>query len=140
MEYCGGGSVSDCEDILDEPLTEEQIAVICREALQGLHYLHTCKKINRDIKAGNIVLTEQGDVKLADFGVSAQLSNTMSLRQSFIGTPYWMAPEVIEGGKYDYKCDVWSLCITAIEMAELLPPHADIHPMRALFLIPKSNP
>jgi serine/threonine protein kinase len=138
MEFCGGGSVSDCEDILDEPLTEEQIAIICRQSLRGLDYLHAQKKIHRDIKAGNILLTKTGDVKLADFGVSAQLTSTLSKKNSFIGTPYWMAPEVIEGEHYDYKCDVWSLGITAIEMAELLPPYSEIHPMRALFQIPKN--
>eukprot|EP01088_Endostelium_zonatum_P015685 TRINITY_DN3966_c0_g1_i1.p1 TRINITY_DN3966_c0_g1~~TRINITY_DN3966_c0_g1_i1.p1 ORF type:complete len:390 (+),score=112.26 TRINITY_DN3966_c0_g1_i1:61-1230(+) len=140
MEYCGGGSVSDIEDVLDEGLTEEQIASICRDCLVGLQYLHSCKKIHRDIKAGNILLTENGDVKLADFGVSTQLTNTMSKRNSFIGTPYWMAPEVIEGLKYDFLVDVWSLGITAIEMGELLPPYSSVHPMRALFLIPKNPP
>lgn len=138
MEFCGGGSVSDCEDILDEPLTEEQIAIICRQSLRGLEYLHNQKKIHRDIKAGNILLTKTGDIKLADFGVSAQLTSTLSKKNSFIGTPYWMAPEVIEGEHYDFKCDVWSLGITAIEMAELLPPYSEIHPMRALFQIPKN--
>eukprot|EP01090_Pellita_catalonica_P004567 TRINITY_DN14383_c0_g1_i1.p1 TRINITY_DN14383_c0_g1~~TRINITY_DN14383_c0_g1_i1.p1 ORF type:complete len:658 (-),score=121.63 TRINITY_DN14383_c0_g1_i1:89-2014(-) len=140
MEYCGGGSVSDCEDILDEPLSEPQIATICLQSLKGLQYLHSQKKIHRDIKAGNILLTHKGEVKLADFGVSTQLSKTLSKRNSFIGTPYWMAPEVIRGLKYGAKCDVWSLGITAIEMGELLPPHSDVHPMRALFLIPRQPP
>jgi len=123
--------------VLDKPFSEPEIAVITREALKGLNYLHGCKKLHRDIKAGNILLTSTGEVKLADFGVAAQLKSTLSQRRSFLGTPYWMAPEVIEGKQYDYKCDVWSMGITIIEMAELLPPHSELHPMKAIFLIPQ---
>ncbi|KAL6065407.1 serine/threonine-protein kinase dst2 isoform X3 [Balamuthia mandrillaris] len=140
MEYCGGGSVSDICQNLESGLSNDQIALICREALKGLDYLHKLHKIHRDIKGGNILLTDSGDVKLADFGVSATLFNTFSKRNTFVGTPYWMAPEVIREDKYDGKADCWSLGITAIEMAEILPPYHNIHPMRVLFNIPRNDP
>ncbi|XP_018917737.1 mitogen-activated protein kinase kinase kinase kinase 5 isoform X3 [Bemisia tabaci] len=141
MEYCGGGSLQDIYHITG-PLTEIQIAYMCREVLNGLHYLHSMGKMHRDIKGGNILLTDGGDVKLADFGVSGQITATMNKRKSFIGTPYWMAPEVAaveRKGGYNQLCDIWAVGITAIELAELQPPMFDLHPMRVLFLMAKSG-
>lgn len=141
MEYCGGGSLQDIYHITG-PLTEIQIAYMCRETLLGLQYLHAMGKMHRDIKGANILLTEGGDVKLADFGVSAQITATINKRKSFIGTPYWMAPEVAaveRKGGYNQLCDIWAVGITAIELAELQPPMFDLHPMRALFLMSKSG-
>ncbi|XP_045171077.2 mitogen-activated protein kinase kinase kinase kinase 3-like isoform X2 [Mercenaria mercenaria] len=141
MEYCGGGSMQDIYHITG-PLAEPQIAFICRETLKGLHYLHSRGKMHRDIKGANILLTDEGDVKLADFGVSAQITVTMCKRKSFIGTPYWMAPEVAaveRKGGYNQQCDIWAVGITSIEFAELQPPMFDLHPMRALFLMSKSG-
>ncbi|XP_017077087.2 mitogen-activated protein kinase kinase kinase kinase 5 isoform X5 [Drosophila eugracilis] len=141
MEFCGGGSLQDIYQVTG-PLTENQIAYMCRETLKGLEYLHSRGKMHRDIKGANILLTEYGDVKLADFGVSAQITATINKRKSFIGTPYWMAPEVAaveRKGGYNQLCDIWACGITAIELAELQPPMFDLHPMRALFLMSKSG-
>ncbi|XP_026210247.1 mitogen-activated protein kinase kinase kinase kinase 3-like isoform X5 [Anabas testudineus] len=141
MEYCGGGSLQDIYHVTG-PLSESQIAYMSRETLQGLFYLHNKGKMHRDIKGANILLTDNGYVKLADFGVSAQITATLAKRKSFIGTPYWMAPEVAaveRKGGYNQLCDIWAVGITAIELAELQPPMFDLHPMRALFLMTKSN-
>ncbi|XP_071998917.1 TRAF2 and NCK-interacting protein kinase isoform X16 [Engystomops pustulosus] len=144
MEFCGAGSVTDLiKNTKGNTLKEEWIAYICREILRGLSHLHQHKVIHRDIKGQNVLLTENAEVKLVDFGVSAQLDRTVGRRNTFIGTPYWMAPEVIAcdenpDATYDFKSDLWSLGITAIEMAEGAPPLCDMHPMRALFLIPRN--
>ncbi|XP_062253705.1 TRAF2 and NCK interacting kinase a isoform X3 [Platichthys flesus] len=144
MEFCGAGSVTDLiKNTKGNSLKEEWTAYICREILRGLTHLHHHKVIHRDIKGQNVLLTENAEVKLVDFGVSAQLDRTVGRRNTFIGTPYWMAPEVIACDEnpeatYDFKSDLWSLGITAMEMAEGAPPLCDMHPMRALFLIPRN--
>uniref|UniRef100_A0A673L138 non-specific serine/threonine protein kinase n=1 Tax=Sinocyclocheilus rhinocerous TaxID=307959 RepID=A0A673L138_9TELE len=145
IEYCPGGALDDIMLELERGLTEQQISEVCCQSLQALSYLHQHHIIHRDLKAGNILLTMDGQVKLADFGVSAKNDNTIQKRSTFIGTPYWMAPEVImcetsKDNPYTTKADIWSLGITLIEAAEMEPPHHSLNPMRVLLKITKSPP
>ncbi|KAM4730538.1 STE20-like serine/threonine-protein kinase isoform 2-T2 [Anableps anableps] len=145
IEFCAGGAVDAIMLELERPLTEPQIRVVCKQTLEALTYLHENKVIHRDLKAGNILLSLDGEVKLADFGVSAKNTNSLQRRDSFIGTPYWMAPEVVmcETSKdrpYDYKADIWSLGVTLIELAQIEPPNHEMNPMRVLLKIAKSEP
>jgi len=141
MEYCDRGSILDFIEnaggMAGYAEGEEVIRAVCASIVLGLEYLHGVANVcHRDIKAGNVLLTSQGEVKLADFGVSAELTNTINKRKTVVGSPFWMAPEVIRESHYDGRADVWSLGITVIEMAEGQPPHANLHPMRAIFIIP----
>ena len=146
IEFCAGGAVDTLMFDLDKPLNESQIRYVIRETLEALVYLHENSfVIHRDMKAGNILLTEAGKVKLADFGVSAKNSNQLQRRFTFIGTPYWMSPEIIacETDKemsYDTKTDIWSLGITCIELAEKEPPHNELNPNRVMMRIRKADP
>ncbi|XP_052444721.1 serine/threonine-protein kinase 10 [Carassius gibelio] len=145
IEFCPGGAVDATMLELDRGLEEPQIQVVCKQMLEALQYLHSMKIIHRDLKAGNVLLTLDGDIKLADFGVSAKNTKTLQRRDSFIGTPYWMAPEVVmcetmKDAPYDYKADIWSLGITLIELAQIEPPHHELNPMRVLLKIAKSEP
>lgn len=137
MEYMGAGSVRDL--ILIRKMPETAIAIVLNQILQGLDFLHRGRKVHRDIKAANILLSNEGDVKLADFGVASSLESRCRAF-TFVGTPFWMAPEVITEGGYDEKCDLWSLGITAIEIATGSPPLAELHPQRVLILIPQNAP
>uniref|UniRef100_A0A1I8FYH0 Mitogen-activated protein kinase kinase kinase kinase n=1 Tax=Macrostomum lignano TaxID=282301 RepID=A0A1I8FYH0_9PLAT len=142
MEYCGGKSLQDIYATTRRPFEEATIAFVMRETLRGLAHMHTKQQIHRDVKGANILLTKSGCVKLADFGISAQISETIGKRMSFIGTPYWMAPEVADvrrKGGYDERCDTWAAGITAIELAELEPPMFSLHPMKALQLLASSR-
>lgn len=145
IEFCEGGAVDSIMIDLEKPLTESQIRYLCHEICEGLRFLHSNKVIHRDLKAGNVLLTLDGDVKIADFGVSAKNKHTLQKRDSFIGTPYWMAPEVVlcetyRDNPYDYKADIWSLGITLIEFAQMEPPNNEMNPMRVLLKIQKSDP
>eukprot|EP01119_Soliformovum_irregulare_P007137 TRINITY_DN19535_c0_g1_i1.p1 TRINITY_DN19535_c0_g1~~TRINITY_DN19535_c0_g1_i1.p1 ORF type:complete len:362 (-),score=109.35 TRINITY_DN19535_c0_g1_i1:81-1166(-) len=146
MEFCDGGS---CLDIMNangkKTLEEAAISAICAAMVQGLIFLHSHKILHRDLKAGNVLLTSDGVVKLADFGVSAKLMFTHQKKDTVVGSPYWMAPEVISVQKekaegYDFKADIWSMAITAIELAEGKPPHFEIASLRVIFLIPTKDP
>uniref|UniRef100_A0A674AR67 non-specific serine/threonine protein kinase n=1 Tax=Salmo trutta TaxID=8032 RepID=A0A674AR67_SALTR len=142
MEYCGGGSLQDIYHVTG-PLSEPQIAYVCRETIQVITLSSTLLgPLFWVLQGANILLTDNGDVKLADFGVAAKITATIAKRKSFIGTPYWMAPEVAaveKNGGYNQLCDIWAVGITSIELAELQPPMFDLHPMRALFLMSKSS-
>ena len=137
MEYMGGGSVK--EIVAVQPIKERYISIIIREVLCALDFLHRGRKIHSDIKAANILLNDRGDVKLADFGVASSLESR-NKAFSFAGTPFWMAPEVIKESGYDEKCDIWSLGITAIEIAHGAPPYFELNPQRVIMLIPQNAP
>ena len=126
LEFCDGGSLYELIKILPRNLNEQEIASLIHMILKGLIFLHENKKIHRDIKSENILLTHEGIAKLADFGVSTQLMHSFSKKITKIGTPFYMSPEVIMQNKYDYKCDIWSLGITSIEMAEGEPPFSKV--------------
>jgi len=135
MEFMDGGCLTDVLEYQSVLLTENHIAYICEQALLGLAYIHTLDRIHRDIKSDNILLNRSGSVKIADFGYAAQLKAEQAKRTTIVGTPYWMAPELIRGQEYTYKVDVWSLGIMVMEMAEGEPPYMEFPPLRALFLI-----
>ncbi|KAJ3003573.1 hypothetical protein HKX48_001697 [Thoreauomyces humboldtii] len=135
-DYCGAGSISDCIELTESTFTEPQIAIVLAAALEGLAFLHNRKIVHRDVKCANILLTENAVVKIGDFGVSEKLTQTVCVRNSIVGTPYWMSPEVITGSDYGTEADIWSLGITTIEMTDGVPPHSTVHPMRAMFKIP----
>ncbi|KAL3278631.1 hypothetical protein HHI36_016171 [Cryptolaemus montrouzieri] len=145
IEYCDGGAVDSIIMDLEKPLNEKQIAYVCQNMCKGLQFLHKSHIIHRDLKAGNVLLTMNGGVKIADFGVSAKNKNTLQKHDTFIGTPYWMAPEVVlcetfRDNPYDYKVDIWSMGITLIEFAQMEPPNHEMSPMRVLLKIQKSDP
>jgi len=136
MEYMNGGCLTDIlEQFEDVKLSEVQIAFCCRETLRALSYIHSLHRIHRDIKSDNILLNTEGQVKLADFGYAAQLTQKQQKRNTVVGTPYWMAPELIRGHDYGTKVDIWSLGIMLMEMVEGEPPYMEFPPLRALFLI-----
>ena len=136
LEFCNAGSVQDIIKMTGRTLNEQQIAAVCFAVLRGLEYMHDSRKIHRDIKAGNILLDRHGNAKLADFGVSAQMMHTYCKQKTMAGTPHWMSPEVLSKSEYNKKTDIWSLGITAIEMAEGDPPYSNINYIKAMLLIP----
>jgi len=139
MELLTGGSLSDIIYMLletEDNLEEYHIATIVREILHGLDYMHRNNRLHRDMKAANVLLSNKGEIKLCDFGVSAAVTNTTKKRETFAGTPYWMAPEVILRNSYDHRCDIWGLGITTIEMTQFHPPHHNENHIRVIFIIP----
>ncbi|XP_064631281.1 serine/threonine-protein kinase 10-A-like isoform X2 [Lineus longissimus] len=145
IEFCGGGALDSIMMELEKPLTEPQIRCICHEMCEALAFLHQCGVIHRDLKAGNVLLAMDGTVRLADFGVSAKNGDPKAKRDTFIGTPFWMAPEVIscetlKENPYDSSADIWSFGITLIELAQMEPPNHEMHPMRVLMKIHKADP
>ena len=137
MEFCSKGSITDLMRDANRVLDEGECAFVIKHLLEALVYLKQKKILHRDIKGGNILITEEGDIKISDFGVSSQLNNTFSKRSTFIGTPYWMAPEIIKKSTYNFAADVWSTGITTIELLEGRPPFSNLHPMRAMMVIPQ---
>ncbi|RKO85967.1 kinase-like domain-containing protein, partial [Blyttiomyces helicus] len=135
-DYCAAGSITDCIELTESTFNEKQIALVLAAAVEGLSFLHSRHIVHRDVKCANILLTSDAVVKITDFGVSEKLTQTVCVRNSIVGTPYWMSPEVITGSDYGTEADIWSLGITAIEMTDGVPPHSDQHPMRAMFKIP----
>jgi len=138
MEYMDGGALTEVISICQ--ITEPQIACICKEILKALVAIHEGERIHRDIKSDNVLVSVSGNIKLADFGYCAQLTDMIQQRNSVVGTPYWMAPELIKGMNYGTSVDIWSLGIAAIEMADGDPPYLDFPPLRALFLIATHDP
>jgi serine/threonine-protein kinase 24/25/MST4 len=136
MEFVDGGSLLDRMKKLGRNLSEAEIAIVCREVLLGLQFLSLDGKIHRDIKAANILLSSTGQVKLADFGATGQLTETVTKCQTVVGSPYWMAPEILTGSKYNGSADVWSLGITCFELSCGRTPHSEVHPLHVLRLIP----
>jgi len=136
MELMDGGCLTDVlEQFEFVRLNEAQIAYACHQTLKALSYIHKCHRIHRDIKSDNILLNSRGAVKIADFGYAAQLTQEQQKRHTVVGTPYWMAPELIRGHDYGFKVDIWSLGIMLMEMVEGEPPYMEFPPLRALFLI-----
>jgi len=142
MEYCAAGSMLDLLRVCHKQLIEDQISGVIAQSLKGITYLHLNKILHRDLKGANILLDSKGVPKLADLGVATQLPNTIGKAGTVVGSPYWMPPEVIDStkGGYNHKADIWSLAITAIELAEGEPPLFKIHFARALMLIPRNEP